>query len=314
MDSAQSTSFRGLRELSVLWFVRDVGLSLSETLEFPRQEVLSDEKSLLINDQLLAKPPRYVLDYLSQRDAIFPQNELLFPTSDGQPYRPVKYQKRIAKLLQEAKAPTSPSHPAKLSDDQYQALLNLRFQLQRPSYQISLAAVLCCYLGLRPSEVAKLITTDLDFDNRVITLRLTKSQKDQDLPLLSFMIEPFKAYVHNLTKGDPLFINTQKLQWDRRDVTAAVSQWGKGFGVENLTSRKLRASLGAMLARIGVTPALLSKILRHQDQATALRHYNEMEVEDIRRLLENLHSRDFRFDRSGTMEFQRMYALLEADE
>jgi integrase len=314
MDFAQSTNFMGLRDLSVVWITRQTGFPLGQILEILRDEVLGDDTTVLLKDHLFTEPPRFVLDYLICRDSLFTKSEFLFPTVDGQLYHPTKFIKRIRKLLQEANVATSPSDPSQLCDEQYQALLNLRFQLQRPIFQNALAVVLCSYLGLRPSEVARLITTDLDFDNRLIILRQTKSQEDQELPLLSFMIEPFKAYVGHLPRYAPLFINAHRSQWDRRDVTTVVSQWGGGLGVENLTARKMRASLGAMLARLGVPPAMLSKILRHKDPATALRHYNEMEVEDIRRLLENLHRRDFLPNRQTIQDYQQMYDLLEADE
>lgn len=314
MDFASSTNFMGLRDLSIVWITCQIGFPLCQILVLLRAEVLADDTTMLLRDHLFMEPPRFVLDYLTYRDSLFTESEFLFPTADGQLYRLTKFIKRIMKLLQEANVATSPSHPSQLSDEQYQALLSLRFQLQRPIFQNALAVALCSYLGLRPSEVARLITTDLDFDNRLIILRQTKSQEDQELPLLSFMIEPFKAYVRNLPRYAPLFVNAQRSQWDRRDVTEVVSHWGEGLGVENLTARKLRASLGAMLARLGVPPALLSKILRHKDPATALRHYNEMEVEDIRHLLENLHRRDFLPNHQTIQDFQQMYELLETDE
>ncbi len=314
MDLAQSTNFMGLRDLSVVWLTRKAGFPLRQTLEILRDEVLTDSSAILVQEQLVAEPPRFVLDYMACRDALFGKSLFLFPTSDGALYRPTKFTKRIKKLLEEANMATSPSHPTELSDEQYQALLNMRFKIQRPIYQSALAVALCSYLGLRPSEVAKLITTDLDFDNRKIYLRQTKSQEDQELPLLSFMIEPFKSYVQNLPRRSPLFINAQGLQWDRRDVTEAVAQWGLEFGVEDLTARRMRASLGAMLARIGVPPAMLGKILRHKDAATALRHYNELEVEEMRRLLENLQTRQFNYDQQTIRDFQRLYDLLEGDE
>jgi len=314
MDLASSTNFMGLRDLSIAWSVRQGGCLVDDVLEMPREEVLADEGSILLREHLLTDPPIFVLDYLACRDALFPHSTLLFPTSDGLQYRPVKFFKRIKKLLEIANIPNSPSHPARLDEVQFQALLNLRFQLQRPLFQNALAVALCSHLGLRPSEVAKLVTTDLDFDNRLIILRQTKSQEDQEIPLLSFMVEPFKTYIGNLPRTAPLFINAQGLIWDRRDVTQAVSRWGRENGLEDLTTRKLRASLGAMLARLGVPPAMLAKILRHKDPATALRHYNLMEFEEIRRLLENVHSGNFRFDRRTMEDYQYWHSVLEFDE
>jgi len=94
--------------------------------------------------------------------------------------------------------------------------------------------------------------------------------------MLSFLVAPLERYIRHLADThSPLFVNTQAAQWERRDVTAAISHWGAEHGVKSLTPRKLRASLGATLSRLKVEPALAAVILRHRDPATTLRHYNQ---------------------------------------
>jgi len=287
MDYSSSTNFIYARDLSITFCARKSNLSVKALLEAKRENLLHDRASIMLHDALISPIPEFVLDYLHTRDRLLPGAEKLFPTVDGNMYYPDKYHRRMQKILAEAGAKTDPTNPKKMTEGQYQALLDLRFGVQRQRYQMVLAATLCSYLGLRPSEVAKLEKRDIDFSSRLLHLRDTKSQEDQKIPMLSFLVEPLERYTRHLADTQsPLFMNTQGAQWERRDVAAAIMRWGAEHGVKSLTPRKLRSSLGATLSRMKIEPALIAVILRHKDKATALRHYNERELEDARQCLE----------------------------
>jgi integrase len=289
MDYGSSINFTYARDLSITFFARKLDLSLPTILEAKRIELLSDDSSVLLYDNLIESIPALLLDYIGLRDRLFPEAEKLFPTVDGKQYYPINFHKRMRKILTEAGTKTLPTNPKKLTNDQYQALLNMRFQIQRQRYQMFLAVTLCTFLGMRPSEVAKLEKRDIDFSTRLLLLRDTKSQGDQPIPMLSFMVEPLERYTLHLTDSlSPLFINSQGAKWECRDVADAIARWGDERDMKNLTPRKLRASLGATLSRLNIEPALAAIVLRHKDAATTLRYYNERELYEARGCLEGM--------------------------
>lgn len=288
MNLATSNSFIGLRDLTITYLVREMDKPLKQVLELSRDDILADRESALIGEHLVSNIPSFVCNYMHSRDNLFPGNKALFPTKDGKQYYPNQFAKRIRKLLAQADASVKPYHPKKLSIKQYKKLIGLRFGLQRHRYQMVLATALCANLGFRSSEVAGLKKSDIDFSLRVISLDDTKSQEDQESPLLSILFEPFRSFTERLSHNDHIFVNFSGNPWNRRHTRNAVQQYGEELGIIDLTPRRLRASLGVTLARMGISPSLLAKVLRHKDPATALRYYNYREIEEVRHALEEL--------------------------
>jgi hypothetical protein len=133
-------------------------LPVKRLLETRRNDNLWDQNSLLLHGALIQPMPRLVQDYITERDRLFPQVDLLFPTLDGNQYYPDKFGRRVKKLLEECGQEPNTTHPRKVIEKQYQALEMIRFNVQRQLYQVNLAVSLCSYLGMRPNEVAKLET------------------------------------------------------------------------------------------------------------------------------------------------------------
>lgn len=130
--------------------------------------------------------------------------------------------------------------------------------------------------------------------------------------MLSFLVSPLERYTRHLADTQsPLFVNTQGTQWERRDVAAAILHWGAEHGVKSLTPRKLRASLGATLSRMRIEPALIAVILRHKDKATALRHYEQRELDEARQCLEGVELiSSEQMSQEYIQEYTRMYAVV----
>ncbi|MBN2548485.1 MAG: tyrosine-type recombinase/integrase [Anaerolineales bacterium] len=289
MDYCTSINFIYTRDLSITFCARNTDMPVDAILRTRRCDLLADRSAILLQDTLLDPAPALIMDYLQLRDRYFPEAENLFPTLDGNPYKPKKYYYRIRKLLVDAGIKILPGPPRRLSEEQYNALLYRRFAVQRQRYQMVLAMALCSHLGLRPSEVAKLEKRDIDFGAGLLRLRDTKSQEDQIAPMLTFLVSPLECYTAHLKDAySPLFVNTQGMQWRRRDVTKAIAHQGVENGLRNLTSRKLRASLGAMLSLMNVPLAVISVIMRHKDPATTARYYNTVSLDEARRCLEQI--------------------------
>ncbi len=316
MDYSSSTNFMYARDLSIAYCARKVSFSLQTILETKRDDLLCDSSSILLNDELIYPIPLLFSDYLRLRDFLFLKAEKLFPTVNGNQYYPCSFHKRTQKILAEAGVKTIPSNPKSMSEEQLQALESMRFRIQRQRDQMILAVTLCSFLGMRPSAVARLEKRDIDFGARLLLLRETKSQEDQKLPMISFLIQPLERYTSHLADSQsPLFVNTQGAKWERRDVAVAVSRYAAEHGIHNVTPRKLRASLGATLSRMKIEPALTAVILRHRDPATALRHYNSRELDDARQCLEGVKIlTDAQLNQEYMQESNRMYTLVGGEK
>jgi len=280
---------KDLRNLSVAWLVRSTELSQRRVLELTEADILHDERSILLEDEILSSTPVYLHEYLNRRDQVFPKTPLLFPTLAGRSFLPVKYSVQFRSLLRDAGLEGVATHPKNLSDQQWEQVERTRFEKQRGRHQVILAGTLCSFLGLRPSEVAKLIKRDMDFGGLIISLRDTKSQEDQQAPMLPFMVEPLERYTSHLAENDPLFVRLSGQQWDRKDACNSLVAYGKAIGIQGqITPRRLRATLGKTLSDSGAPPALIAKLLRHKDAATSLRHYTQTEINQVRRYLINM--------------------------
>jgi len=130
----------------------------------------------------------------------------------------------------------------------------------------------------------------LDFGNRKIYLPFTKSQKPQELPILSDLVEPLRLFSRFLpNRDDRLFVKCDGKPWNRKQVLQAVAWWGEIQGIERrVTPRVLRATVGARLAKQGFPIKFIAMLLRHEDEATALRHYTMQEFEEFRKALEDI--------------------------
>lgn len=275
-----------LRNLVIGEIVRQTGYPVSRALELSCGDVIFDEDSIMVGDVLIPSVPAFVIDYLKRRGTIFSNTNLLFPTLEGRPLHPAKYSKQMHGMLRNIGLEGITTHPKTLKNEQWEKLQTILYQKRHARLQVIFAGIFCSYLGLRPSEVAKISKRDLDFAGLLITLRDTKSQVTQDVPMLPFMIEPLKQYVSHLKENAPLFVTKTGKQWDRSDTHDAIVAYGKEIGLPGqITPRRLRASLGKKLSDFGAPPALIGKLLRHKDPATSLRYYMQSDFAQVRMYL-----------------------------
>jgi integrase/recombinase XerD len=102
------------------------------------------------------------------------------------------------------------------SDEDVVALMaaaeTLRFPLRVLTYQTLIALV--AVTGMRIGEAIRLDTDDLDFDNGVLTVRLSKFGKSRELPLHASTLDALHAYLRRRDQLHPrptapsLFIST----------------------------------------------------------------------------------------------------------
>jgi len=273
----KSNEFRYFRELSIVWLTRNSKFPVQQIL----QKKLSDftELNKFFTNDLLTT-------YKGLRDQLETDEPWLFPTDDGKLYMPGKFAQNIQRLLEKADMPSKPNHPVKMSQAQVEALLGLRFSLQRPVYQQTIAGALLGLQAMRAEEVAGLRKKDIDFESLTIFLEDTKSQEPQYLPLHPDLVKPLSIYLARLKPNDPLFVTSTGSQWDRKDVHQAVGKIASQCGLENINPRRLRSTVGHEMMSGGVPLNGISLVLRHSDEATTARHYLHLrDIADARRVI-----------------------------
>ena len=266
--------YRYLRDISIAWLNRNSNISLHQLL----QKKLSDFDGLqdYFTNNLFSA-------YKSQRDDLPFTDDWLFPTDEGNFYMPGKFSQNITRMLARADMPTKPSHPKKMSQAQFDSLLGLRFNYQRPVYQMTIASALLGLQALRPEEVANLVKEDVDLDDQTITLRETKGQEPQVIPIHPDLLIPLRNYLNHLEPGDALFVRSTGRKWTRKDVHNAVTKIGNLYGISPINPRRLRSTVAHEMVSMGVPMNVISRFLRHKDEATAPRHYTAIqEISTVR--------------------------------
>src|SRR5271157_1208307 len=168
MKFATSIKFCGLRDLAIIWSVRTLKVPVDYVLQMSRNEIgLTDCSQVVFQDALIAAPD-FLRTYLALSTTLFPVASFAFPTDDGLQYRKGKFAARLRALMIRAGIEKLTSDPTEISPQDFTKLIQLEFDFRRPDYQQALAVTLSSHLGLRPNESAKLLTTDINFENRII--------------------------------------------------------------------------------------------------------------------------------------------------
>jgi integrase len=273
MNFQKLIEFRYLRDVVITLAVKELNYSIPQALD-----IKVDQNLAFISDQANS----LLREYSNCRSTIFPDLSQLFPTEDGTQYLPNKYWQNIERLLRQVGIQSPPSHPVQLHYEQIEAILGLKFENQRPAFQLSLASGMLGFMALRPGEVANLREDDIDIDSMKMYLRETKSQEPQRLPIHSDLQSSLTSYLKHLKPGEPLFIRLSKKQWDRKDVYLAVGKMSNHFGIEGIYPRRIRSTVASQMLRMGIPLKDVSALLRHKDIATTLRHYaGVVEMENI---------------------------------
>jgi integrase len=264
MNFQKLIEFRYLRDIVITLTIRELDYSISQALE-----IKADQNLLFTSDQSRV----LIGEYSNCRNSIFPNSDLLFPTEDGTQYLPDKFLQSIKKLLQQAGVETKPTNPTKMHPEQMNAILALKFEYQRPIFQLALATAVLGYMAFRPGEVANLRKEDIQLESKIIYLRDTKSQEPQEMPIHEDLVQILANYIKHLKPGEPLFIRQSKKQWERKDVYRAVEKISVYYEIDGIYPRRIRSTVACQLLRKGIPIHMVSALLRHKDIATTLRHY-----------------------------------------
>jgi site-specific recombinase XerD len=134
-------------------------------------------------------------------------------------------------------------------------------------------AILTLFLqtGIRVSELVNLQLSDVDLQERVITIRNAKGKKDRQVPLEKKAAQALKLYlVHRPDSLSPsLFLSYQGQGISDRGVKKLVEKYCKAAGIDKqISCHSLRHTFGVYKAEQGVSPFQLQQWLGHSNLQT----------------------------------------------
>ena len=177
---------------------------------------------------------------------------------------------------------TLPAHwnlaalPKALTDDEVNRLLNA-FPPELPSCRRAYAMVRCGLdLGLRASEIANLALADIDWQAGTVTLRSTKSRREDILPLpisTGQAIADYLRYERPRTTNQAVFVRRlapHDVPISAYAVHRLIRDAYQRIGLEHGRTHALRHTLARQLLEQGSSLKEVADILRHRSLDTSL--------------------------------------------
>ena len=159
-----------------------------------------------------------------------------------------------------------------------------------------LIASLMFWSGLRVSEVHKLNTFDIDFENRTLLVqgkgnreRLAVFPVHVKALLVAYLSDVRINYPRSL-EDSALFLSLRGNRYSIRAIQSMIERNGKLSGVQDaLSPHWLRRSFATycIQEKKDLNIMILAKFLGHQSLST-LKHYARFEVDDLRELLDEI--------------------------
>ena len=119
--------------------------------------------------------------------------------------------------------------------------------------------------GVRQNSLANIKIKDIDFDNKVVYVNITKNRKPLIVPLNDDIIQILKEYLRyrNEERDDYLFCNIFGKKLVRSTLYHSLWQYNKDRGVETTGLHRFRHTFAKKWVLMGGNVVTLSKILGH---------------------------------------------------
>jgi len=166
------------------------------------------------------------------------------------------------------------NEPNILYKEQYKALLYEATEDTRDY------AIIMTFLqtGIRLSELTHLKVEDVDFENRLLTVRQGKGKKDRQIPLVDDEVKALRNYIRYratelVLDDDILFLAKNGTSLNVSSVKAIVAKYVKKAGIRKRVSvHTLRHTFGAHKADKHMSLATLQALMGHKKKETTLKY------------------------------------------
>ena len=130
--------------------------------------------------------------------------------------------------------------------------------------------------GVRQHSLINIKIKDLDFDNRMVYVNVTKNRKPLIVPLNDDIIQILREYLRyrNGDKEDYLFCNAFGKKLVRSTIYHSLWQYNKNRGVETTGMHRFRHTFAKKWVLMGGNVVTLSKILGHQSLEITQKYLN----------------------------------------
>lgn len=131
--------------------------------------------------------------------------------------------------------------------------------------------------GIRQNSLVNIKIKDIDFDNEVVYVNMTKNRKPLIVPLNNDILKILNEYLryrHHESKEEYLFCNIFGKQLKRSTVYHGLCQYNRSRGVETTGMHRFRHTFAKKWVTMGGNVVTLSKVLGHSSIAITENYLN----------------------------------------
>ena len=166
--------------------------------------------------------------------------------------------------------------PKYLTTEEVDKLLNINL-VTKYDYRNKAMLELLYSTGLRASELINLDTSNIDFDNKIISV-FGKGKKERIVPLSDISIKYLKIYIYEYRtslfvkkkpKTDALFLNNHGVRMTRQGLNLLLNKVAKNANIDKeITPHVLRHSFATHLIENGADIRSVQELLGHENVVT----------------------------------------------
>lgn len=139
--------------------------------------------------------------------------------------------------------------------------------------------------GIRLSSLINLKVKDIDFENEVIYVNVTKNHKPLIIPLNQIIIKILKEYLkirQYKNEDDYLFCTVYGKQLNKKTVIGSLAKYNRSRGIVKRGIHRYRHTMSKKFILSGGSPVVLQKILGHSSLLVTQQYLNIL-VSDLKK-------------------------------
>ncbi|SPR05602.1 site-specific integrase [Orientia tsutsugamushi] len=136
------------------------------------------------------------------------------------------------------------------------------------------------YTAARRNNVLSMPWENIRLEEGVWYIPETKNGESQTVPLINLLIEKLKQYSYS-SESEWVFPEQRRNSGHLTSINVAWKRVCKRAGLKNLRIHDLRRTVGSWMARFGISMAIITKLLNHNDpQSTKI--YTQLNTDVVR--------------------------------